>query len=87
MVQKPPSNSEIIPYFVADLKIMDRGETEVEIAARVGADAAVALGHSLIESLNVFIQKCEDLGLDAMVDMMNVEHPLSTLRQLKNPHA
>jgi len=83
MIQKAPSNSEIVPYVVADLKMMDRGETEVEIVARAGADAAVALGHSPIESLNAFIQKCEELGLDAMVDMMNVEFPLSTLRQLK----
>ncbi|MDI6882855.1 MAG: hypothetical protein QMC93_00030 [Patescibacteria group bacterium] len=83
ITKKPLLNSEIIPYVVADLKMMDRGETEVEIAARAGADAAVALGHSPIESLNAFIQKCEGLGLDAMVDMMNVEFPLSILRQLK----
>lgn len=81
--QKQRSHSEIIPYVVADLKMMDRGETEVEIAARAGADAAVALGQAPIESLNAFIQKCEELGLDAMVDMMNVEYPLSILRQLK----
>jgi len=83
MPQKPSQNSEIIPYIVADLKMMDRGETEVEIAARAGANAAVALGHSPIESLNAFIQKCEEVGLDAMVDMMNVEFPLSILHQLK----
>lgn len=78
-----PNVSKIIPYVVADLKTMDRAETEVEIAARAGADAVIALGHSSIESLNAFIQKCEDLGLDAMVDMINVEYPLSVLRQLK----
>lgn len=81
--QKPQPNLEVVPYVVADLKMMDRGETEIEIAARAGADAAVALGHSPIESLNAFIQKCEEAGLDAMVDMMNVEFPLSILRQLK----
>lgn len=79
-----PNNSpEIIPYVVADLKMMDRGETEVQIAKRAGADAAVALGHSPTESLNAFIQKCEELEMDAMIDMMNVEYPLSILRQLK----
>lgn len=75
--------SGILPYVVADLKMMDRGETEVEIAARAGANGAVALGHSPIESLNAFVQKCEDLQMDAMIDMMNVEYPLSVLRQLK----
>ncbi len=83
MTQKPSSSSTIIPYVVADLKMMDRGETEVEIAARAGADAVVALGHASIESLNAFIQKCEDMKLDAMIDMMNVDFPLSILRQLK----
>lgn len=84
ILQKSSQNSEIIiPYIVADLKMMDRGETEAEIAARAGANAAVALGHSPVESLNAFIQKCEELGLDAMVDMMNVDYPLSILRQLK----
>lgn len=73
----------VYPYVVADLKMIDRGETEVEMAARAGADAAVAMGHAPTESLNAFIQKCEDLGLDAMIDMMNVEYPLAVLRQLK----
>lgn len=81
--KKQLPNSEITPYVVADLKMMDRGETEVEIASRAGANAAIALGCAPIESLNAFVQKCEELGLDAMIDMMNVEFPLSILRQLK----
>lgn len=80
--QKSP-DSELMPYVVADLKMMDRGKTEVEIAASAGADAAVALGCSPIESLNAFIERCEYMGLDSMIDMMNVEYPLSVLRQLK----
>ncbi len=74
---------EIFPYVVADLKTMDRGETEVEIAARGGASAAIALGIAPIETLNSFVEKCEEHGLDAMIDMMNVEFPLSVLRALK----
>jgi bifunctional enzyme Fae/Hps len=74
---------EIFPYVVADLKTMDRGKTEVEIAARGGASAAIALGTAPIETLNSFIEECEAHGLDAMIDMMNVEFPLSVLRALK----
>ena len=73
-----------LPYVVADLKTMDRGETEVEIAASGGASAAIALGTAPIETLNSFIESCERFGLDAMIDMMNVEYPLSVLRALKN---
>jgi len=75
--------NEVFPYIVADLKTMDRGEAEVEIAARGGASAAIALGTAPIETLNSFIEKCEEHGLDAMIDMMNVEFPLSVLRTLK----
>lgn len=71
------------PYVVADLKTMDRGQTEVEIAARAGASAAVALGTAPVETLNAFIEQCEAHGLDAMIDMMNVPFPLSVLRALK----
>ncbi len=77
------SSTEVFPYIVADLKTMDRGETEVEIAARGGASAAIALGNAPIETLNSFVEKCEEHGLDAMIDMMNVEFPLSVLRALK----
>jgi len=76
--------SAITPYVVADLKTVDRGETEVETVAGAGADGAIALGHAPVETLNAFIAKCSDLGLDAMIDMMNVEYPLAVLRQLKN---
>ncbi len=73
----------LTPYIVADLKCMDRGLTEVMIAKEGGASAATALGQAPIETLNAFIQKCEELGLDSMIDMMNASQPLSILRKLK----
>lgn len=71
------------PYIVADLKTMDRGNREVEIAREGGANAAVALGQAPIETLNSFIEECQKYKLDSMLDMMNVEYPLAVLRQLK----
>jgi len=83
-IPPPMKNSTgVFPYIVADLKTMDRGETEVEIAVMGGASAAIALGTAPIETLNSFIEKCEENGLDSMIDMMNVEFPLSILRSLK----
>jgi len=79
------TNKTLFPYIVADLKTMDRGETEVELAARAGASAVVALGEAPTETLNRFIASCKTYDLDAMVDMMNVEYPLSVLRALKEP--
>ena len=81
--QTPISAGSIYPYVVADLKTMDRGQAEVEIAARAGANAAIALGTAPIETLNLFIEKGEENGLDAMIDMMHVDFPLSILRALK----
>ena len=83
--QKLAKNKEILftPYIVADLKCMDRGAREVEIAKEGGANAAVALGQAPIETLDAFMEECEESGLDSMIDMMNVRYPLEILRQLK----
>lgn len=72
-------------YVVADLKTMDRGETEVILAKQGGASGAIALGYAPIETLDSFIESCESNGLDSMVDMMNVDAPIKVLRKLKKP--
>ncbi len=72
-----------VPYIVADMKTMDRGDAEVRMAAHAGASGVIALGSAPTETLNVFIATCESYGIDAMIDMMNVEFPLTTLRALK----
>jgi bifunctional enzyme Fae/Hps len=61
---------------------MDRGLTEVDIAKEGGASAATVLGQAPIETINAFIEKCQDMGLDSMVDMMNVEYPSGVLSRL-----
>jgi len=71
------------PYVVADMKMMDRGSTEVDIAYQGGASACTALGSAPPEALNAFVARCQQLGLDAMIDMMHVDFPLTVLRQLK----
>ena len=76
-------SAHVLPYIVADLKTMDRGDTEVALAQNAGASGAVALGQSPLETLNVFIESCRKRGLDSMVDMMNIEYPTKILRNLK----
>jgi len=71
------------PYIVADLKTMDRGDREAEIAARSGASGAICLGLAPVETINSFIAACASLSIDSMIDMMNVEYPVGILRQLK----
>jgi bifunctional enzyme Fae/Hps len=80
------ANMAFLPYVVADLKCMDRGEREVHIAAQAGASAAVALGRAPTETLVSFIDNCEQNRLDSMIDMMNVDKPYQVLRLLpKSP--
>lgn len=71
------------PYIVADLKTMDRGETEVYMAKMTGASGVIALGQAPLETLNIFIESCKKYELDSMIDMMNVEQPIKILRKLK----
>lgn len=71
------------PYIVADLKTMDRGDREAEIAAKNGAGAAICLGQAPIETIDSFIKACAAYGIDSMIDMMNIDFPLGILRKLK----
>lgn len=75
--------SNFTPYIVADLKTMDRGAREVQIALEGGANAVVVLGQAPIETITAFIDECQKHNLDAMIDMMNVSYPLEVLRKLK----
>lgn len=75
--------SFVNPYIVADLKTMDRGETEVKLAYFAGASAVISLGQAPLETINIFIESCKKYGLDSMVDMMNIDQPVKILRKLK----
>lgn len=73
----------LTPYIVADYKAMDRGATEVAIAAQAGASAITVLGQAPTETIDILIKTCEDQKIDAIIDMMNVNKPYQVLRKLK----
>jgi len=74
--------TNIRPYVVADMKTMDRAETEVILAKQAGASGVIALGRAPIETLNIFVKTCASQGIDSFIDMMNVDQPLRLLREL-----
>lgn len=76
--------TEYKPYIAADLKTMDRAETEVVIAKQAGASAAICLGQAPIETLKSFIESCKKNKIDSMIDMMNIDYPNNILRKLKS---
>jgi bifunctional enzyme Fae/Hps len=79
------TSGEIIPYIVADIKTMDRAETEIAMVKQAGASAIIGLGQAPLETINLFIASCKKQGIDSMIDMMNVTEPVKILRQLKEP--
>ena len=70
-------------FFIADLKTLDVGKVEVDLAYDETADAVVAAGLAPAETLDSFIHEAKRLGIYAMVDMLNVEDPIKKLKPLK----
>ncbi len=70
-------------FIVADLKTLDVGKVEADLAYEDTADAVVAAGLAPAETLNAFIHEAKRLGIYAAVDMLNVEDPIKKLETLK----
>jgi len=69
-------------FIIADLKTLDVGQVEVDLAYEETADAVVASGLASKETLDKFIYEAKRLGIYAVVDMMDVKNPLDILRAL-----
>jgi len=69
-------------FMIADLKTLDVGKVEVDVAYEETADAVVASGLAAPGTLNKFIYEAKRFGIYAFVDMMYVEDPVKKLRQL-----
>jgi bifunctional enzyme Fae/Hps len=72
-------------FIVADLKTLDVGKVEVDIAYDQTADAVVASGLAAAATLDGFIYEAKRLGIYAMLDMMNVDDAIKKLSALKEP--
>lgn len=70
-------------FIIADLKTLDVGKVEVDLAFEETADAVVVAGLASQETLESFIYEARKLGIYAIVDMMNVEDPVKKLQTLK----
>ena len=71
-------------FIVADLKTLDVGKVEVDLAFNETADGVCASGLASKETLNGFIYEARRLGIYSYVDMMEVENPLERLRSLES---
>jgi bifunctional enzyme Fae/Hps len=71
-------------FIVADLKTLDVGKVEADIAYEDTADAVVAAGLAPPETLDSFVHEAKRLGIYAVIDMLNVEDVLGKLKSLKD---
>jgi bifunctional enzyme Fae/Hps len=71
-------------FMIADLKTLDVGKVEVDIAYEDTADAVVAAGLAPAETLDATVQEAKRLGIYAVIDMLNVEDVLVKLKSIKD---
>ncbi len=70
-------------FIVADMKTMDTGKLEANIAFRGGADAATVAGAANKETIDAFVSECKELGIYSVLDCMMVGEPPKFLAELK----
>jgi len=69
---------------VANLKTLDVGKVEADIAYEDTADAVVAARLAPPETIDAFVQEVKRMAIYAVVDMLNVEDALEKLKALKD---
>lgn len=72
-------------HVVADMKLVDGALGEVDMARAAGATAMTVLGNSPTETLDLFIERCDALGMLSMIDMVGVKDPLKVMMRLRTP--
>ncbi|OGS21460.1 MAG: bifunctional hexulose-6-phosphate synthase/ribonuclease regulator [Elusimicrobia bacterium RIFOXYA2_FULL_39_19] len=65
---------------VADMKIMDVGRTEVEIAAKAGANIVCVLGCAHIETIKECVEAGKNYGAKIMIDLLEVKNPTELIK-------
>lgn len=67
---------------VADMKVMDTGAFEVEIAAKAGADLVTVLGAADDDTISDAVRGGEKYGAEVVVDLLNVPDPAARARRV-----
>lgn len=70
-------------FIVADMKTLDTGALEVQIAANAGADAIVVSGLAPDQTINNVISEARERGIYSIIDTLNLPEPIRMLERLK----
>jgi bifunctional enzyme Fae/Hps len=75
---------EVAPdsFLIADLKTMDVGKVEVDIAFDETADAVCCAGAASISTIDGFVYEARRLGIYSFLDMMQVDDPVTKVKNL-----
>ncbi|HUV03116.1 MAG TPA: 3-hexulose-6-phosphate synthase [Desulfobacteria bacterium] len=68
---------------VADMKIMDTGAIEVEMAAKSGASVVSILAAADNSTIEDALRSARKYGVELMVDIMNAEDPVGRAKELE----
>ncbi|MEA3325083.1 MAG: 3-hexulose-6-phosphate synthase [Euryarchaeota archaeon] len=68
---------------VADMKTMDTGAIEVEMAAKSGADIVAILGGADDSTIEDAVRSARKYGVTLMADLLSVNDPLNRAKKLK----
>lgn len=68
---------------VADLKTIDTGAAEVEMASKAGADVVIVLGVADDSTIREAVDAARRYGSRVMVDLLNVEDPVGRAKRLE----
>ena len=72
-------------FIIADLKTMDVGKVEVDMAFDETADAVCCAGAASTATIDDFVYEARRLGIYSFVDMMQVDDPVKKLKGLERP--
>ena len=70
-------------FLIADMKTLDVGKVEADMAFNASADAVVAAGLGPAESIDAVVGEARRMGVSGWVDMMEVADPIAKLKSLK----
>ncbi|KXA89784.1 bifunctional formaldehyde-activating protein/3-hexulose-6-phosphate synthase [candidate division MSBL1 archaeon SCGC-AAA259D14] len=74
-------------FIIADLKTLDTGHLEAEIAADAGADGVVISGLADVNTIEKAAREADKCGIYCILDTLNVENPVDLLEKLEDkPH-
>jgi 3-hexulose-6-phosphate synthase/6-phospho-3-hexuloisomerase len=69
---------------VADLKTMDTGALETEMAAKAGASIICILGVSDDDTIKESVRSARKYGVKIMVDLIGIQDPLKRSKEIEN---